>query len=115
MESSGLKELLLSKVDGLQQEIDRRFADAKEAIAKAEMNADKRFSSVNEFRQTLSDQQATLARKSEVELRFKSLDDKVDLLLTAQSRYAGRDNGIAISWSVVIALTSVAAVFWISL
>jgi|ERR1043166_1354888 cytochrome c biogenesis protein ResB len=52
---------------------------AREARNKAEASAEKRFDSVNEFRNTLKDQQLTLMTRTEAEIRFKSLEDKVAL------------------------------------
>lgn len=52
------------------------MAAAEKAVSKAEAAAEKRFEGVNEFRQSLSDQQQTFARKTEVEIRFAGIDDK---------------------------------------
>lgn len=53
---------------------------ADRAVLKAEIAAEKRFDGVNEFRQTLADQQRTLMPRSEVEVINKAMTDKIDLL-----------------------------------
>jgi uncharacterized membrane protein len=71
--------------------LNQRFADHKEAILnalnasdkaiiKAENATEKRFDGVNEFRAALSDQQRTLMPRSEVEIIFKTLGEKIENL-----------------------------------
>lgn len=50
---------------------------AKEAVEKAEAAASKRFDSVNEFRQTLSDQTATFIPRPEYTQRLDSLEKSI--------------------------------------
>jgi hypothetical protein len=54
------------------------LAGQKEAVTKAEVAAEKRFESVNEFRSTLSDQQRNLMPRVEVEIMMKSVAEKID-------------------------------------
>jgi hypothetical protein len=51
---------------------------AATAVTKAEVAAEKRFESVNEFRQTLSDQAATFMQRTEAETRMSTLSEKLD-------------------------------------
>lgn len=51
---------------------------SEKAIVKAEMAAEKRFESLNEFRQQLADQQATFARSDLVNQRADALEKKID-------------------------------------
>jgi hypothetical protein len=69
------------------------LASAKEAVTKAEVANEKRFDSVNEFRNTLADQQRALIPRAEVELLVKSVDDK----LTAQAALIEHQNSRIIS------------------
>ena len=84
----------------LQQEMDRRFADlasqldrrfqdseravqaalaaAKKAVLKAETASERRFASVNEFRQTLTDQATTFMGRNEYLTAHQGLVDKQD-------------------------------------
>lgn len=50
---------------------------AEKAVTKAEIAAEKRFEAVNEFRGQLADQAATLMARSEAEVRFISMTDKL--------------------------------------
>ena len=76
------------------------LAAADRAVTKAETSAEKRFEAVNEFRNTLGDQQRTLMPRSESEIRFSSLTDrvaKIELLLQERLGEAqGHKNGLAI-------------------
>src|ERR1043166_9070375 len=69
------------------------LAASKEAINKAESAAEKRFDSVNEFRNTLKDQQLTLMSRAEAEVRFKAIEEKVALAF---------DRGRAAVWGYVM-------------
>ena len=66
------------------------FVAAKEAVDKAQLASEKRFDSVNEFRNTLKDQQARFIDKSEVEIRVKALNDKIDLLASRADSLTAR-------------------------
>jgi hypothetical protein len=57
--------------------------NAERAVLKAEAAAERRFESVNEFRQTLSDQAASLITRNEVNARFEAMAEKIDGGLTA--------------------------------
>lgn len=50
---------------------------AEKAVTKAEVAAEKRFEAVNEFRGQLSDQAALFLQRSEADIRFAALDEKV--------------------------------------
>lgn len=63
---------------------------AEKAIVKAEIAYDKRFDSINEFRAVLTDQQTSLVRKSEMEVKFVALEDKVTLLYNIQLEQKGK-------------------------
>lgn len=54
------------------------LAGQKEAVTKAEVAAEKRFESVNEFRNTLSDQQRLLLPRLEAETKFDFLTKVID-------------------------------------
>lgn len=86
------------------------MAAAEKAVTKAEFAAEKRFDAVNEFRQTLADQQATFARSDTVvssldritqtsDFRFssieKQLEDIKNDLVSFISGSSGHTKGIA--------------------
>ena len=53
---------------------------AKEAVSKAEIAAEKRFDSVNEFRRTLADQTSTFIPRPEYTQRLNSIDEKINAI-----------------------------------
>lgn len=63
---------------------------AERAVGKAEMASEKRFEGVNEFRQTLSDQQLTFISRSEAGATFAALNDKIAELKDRLSQHTLR-------------------------
>lgn len=78
--------------------IDAALLAAKEAVTKAETATEKRFESVNEFRQTLSDQAGTFVSRIE----FNSLKERMD-------RGEGKSSGLSAAWGYLIGLAGAAA------
>lgn len=66
---------------------------AKEAVLKAETAAEKRFESVNEFRQSLADQTATLLPRTEYDAAHQSVVEKIDGLTDRMNRKDGQSTG----------------------
>ena len=64
----------------------------KEAINKADQANEKRFDAVNEFRSTLSDQQAKLLTRTEYDSAHKSLIEKIDGVENRINRTEGASN-----------------------
>ncbi len=77
-----------------QQSVDAALAAADKATNKADEAIEKRFDSVNEFRQTLSDQALNFANKQAVEAALIGINDKIDGLTTRLDRIQGTDEGI---------------------
>jgi hemerythrin len=75
------------------------LASAKEAVAKAEVASDKRFASVNEFRQTLSDQTSTFATRVE----HDTLTERINRVEARIDTRDGKGQGISAAWAVGIA------------
>jgi len=65
------------RFEGQEKAVNAALTAAKEAVAKAENAAEKRFDSVNEFRGQLSDQARTFMPRPESEQRMQTLDDKI--------------------------------------
>ncbi len=61
------------------------LSSAEKAVTKAESAAEKRFESVNEFRAQLTDQAATFLSRSEGEIRFSALAERLDTLTGANA------------------------------
>ncbi len=83
--------------------LDAALASSERAIAKAEASTEKRFEAVNEFRQTLADQQKNFATNSEVYLRFTALEEKVNTAFSILNEAKGRASGSLGAQSTVIA------------
>lgn len=77
---------------------------AKEAVQKAEAASEKRFDSVNEFRNTLKDQQLTLMARAEAEAKFKDLDRRVTEIADTLNRRASETKGASELWAIIIAV-----------
>lgn len=79
------------------------LASSEKAIGKAEDATEKRFQSVNEFRATLADQQNQLATKSEVQLRFVAIEDKLSTALSTLDVNKGKGMALSTVWAMGIA------------
>lgn len=88
------------------------LAAAKEAVSKAEAASEKRFESVNEFRQTLSDQTASFLPRPEYDANHKALEDKIDTkckaledkiqaLTDRLNISTGKSSGISAAWGSI--------------
>lgn len=97
-------ESLHAHVAGMRAEADRRYeqrfqdqekavaaalAAADRAVAKAELAANSRFDSVNEFRAQLTDQTATFLSRAEADTRTSALADRTDVALNNLSALLG--------------------------
>jgi len=82
--------------------LDTAMIASEKAITKAEISTEKRFESINEFRATLSDQQDTFVRKTEVDFRFLSLADKVEKITESQQALQNKGAGFNAAWVVVL-------------
>lgn len=100
-----LKELVQSKLDDAEKRNGQRFEAqekavasalqaAKEAVAKAEIAAEKRFDSVNEFRAQLSDQAGTFMPRLEAEQRIAQQAEKLDALASRMDSREGKSVGM---------------------
>jgi len=92
------------RFDAQEKAVSAALAAAKEAVAKAEAAAEKRFDSVNEFRNTLKDQQLTLAPRAEMEIRFHALDEKLRALELRQAQIISKADGATWLWGVIVAV-----------
>lgn len=104
-------------VDTLKEYVEQRFTDqdravqsallaAKEAVIKAETATEKRFESVNEFRQQLSDQTNTFLSRPEYNAQHKALEDKVSFLVDARNQTEGKSTGYGLSWSIFLGIAT---------
>ena len=98
------RELVDARVGAIKEATAMALAAAKEAVLKAESANDKRFEGVNEFRNTLKDQQATLVTRTEIDVRFKSIEDKMALLVEQGVLVKGHSEGANWLWTVLVGL-----------
>lgn len=91
---------------------------AKEAVAKAEIAAEKRFDSVNEFRAQLSDQAGTFMPRREAEQRADALAEKLNEVSSRIDRREGQyvatakggDRILSIVMAIIAAISVIALV-----
>ena len=85
------------------------MASSEKAIAKAETASEKRFDSVNEFRATLADQQRTLMPRTEVEIIFKGLDERINSLYSCHMEEKNKGEGLQVGWGLAIGIVGIIA------
>lgn len=101
-EGISLKEYVNDKIDNLEKSIDTRFESviqstksalnaADKATTKAEDASDKRFESVNEFRQTLSDQATKFVVRGEFTLIVDRMEKDIKNLIVAKEQFVSRE------------------------
>lgn len=99
-----LEKYLSSRIDGIKDNTSIAMAAADKAVSKAETAAEKRFDSVNEFREAMKDQQASFADKQQTDFRLKAIEGRL-------KEIGGVSIGVAVSASVVVGLvTAMAAI-----
>jgi hypothetical protein len=121
---ANLKEYLQRMLFDVERRLDERITSQKEAVTlavaaadramtKADVANEKRFESVNEFRQSLSDKDRLQMPRSEIEALFRAQADKLDAALkTINSRLEalsaasivqqGQSSGIHAGWGYAI-------------
>jgi hypothetical protein len=82
--------------------VDAALAAADRAVIKAETAAEKRFESVNEFRNTLGDQQRNLIPRAEVEVIERSMTDKITALQKQMDALLAERVGGRGAWGYVV-------------
>jgi hypothetical protein len=95
------------RFDAIAQATQQALAAADRATSKAEMAAEKRFESVNEFRSTLADQQRNLMPRQEAELMIKSINEKVDALNLVTINRQGQSSGIGQGMGYIVGVIGV--------
>lgn len=83
------------RFDAQESAVAAALTAADRAVAKAEVAAEKRFDSVNEFRAQLADQAATFMPRAESEIRFAAMQEKLDSVVTSVTLQAGAKDGSA--------------------
>ncbi len=89
------------RFESQEKAVSAALAAAKEATTKAETSSEKRFEAVNEFRSTLKDQQAMLVSRTEVDVRIKSLEDKIIANNLQITQLISRAEGASQLWGFI--------------
>jgi len=96
---------LLAIINERDQRYTQRWDGQERAIAKAESASEKRFDSVNEFRGQLKDQAATFAPRAEMEIRFKTVEQRISVLENQRAQDTARTEGVSWVWTLLTALS----------
>ena len=83
-------------------------ASSKEAVTKADAATEKRFDAVNEFRNTLKDQQTLFIQRIEADQRFSQITERVASLQARLDKAEGSGSGASALWQYIIAAIGVA-------
>jgi hypothetical protein len=78
------------------------IAASDRAVTKAEISAEKRFESVNEFRNTLSDQQRNLMPRAEVAEVVNGLREKIAALEKQMDNFHSERQGLRGGWGFAV-------------
>ena len=90
------------RFDAQEKAVAAALAAAEKAVTKAELAAEKRFDSVNEFRGQLKDQAANFATRNEIDIRFKSIEEKLVAADRGRNRLEGSTEGTRWLWGALI-------------
>ena len=90
------------KFNASKEAVSFALAAAEKAVIKAETAAEKRFESVNEFREQLKDQQATLLPRAEFQVQHDAVGDRIGVLERDAVAARGKSTGISSIGAVII-------------
>ncbi len=88
--------------DVAEKAVNAALAAADRAVSKAELASDKRFESVNEFRKTLSDQQATFMPRSEANVALGAMAEKLSALKASVDQSVAERQGVKGGWGYAV-------------
>lgn len=116
----GVQDAAIARAESQDKAVSAAMAAAQAAVLKAEMATEKRFESVNEFRESLADQSRTLMPRAEFEALHKAAQDRneqahatmaerfasLNARMTAiDSQHVGKSQG----WSSVVSVVALIA------
>jgi len=91
----------------LEAKIDAAAGSADRALGKAESAYEKRFDSMNEFREAMGDQQRTYLPRGEFEITHGAIQKQVDELSRCANARTSEGSGVKMGWSLALALIAV--------
>jgi len=83
--------------------------NSNRAVAKAETATERRFEGVNEFRETLADQQRTLMPRAEAELQLNTMEKKSIEVEKRIAALEARGRGFFSGWGWAVAIVGAVA------
>lgn len=86
------------------------LAAADKAVSKADAATERRFESVNEFRQTLTDQATSFVRREQFEAQQAAVTERVREVAARIDRSEGRSGGLQSSWGYLLGAVSAVVV-----
>lgn len=101
---TSLREICDARFNSAEKAVETAMSSAEKAVEKAERAAEKRFDAVNEFRQTLGDQQATFSRSDSTNIRFENIERQLENM--NKSRAASSWGWLVAAVAVVLAAAS---------
>jgi len=93
-------------ITSLKEYIDIRLEAIDKAVTKAEAATEKRFEGVNEFRNTLADQQRTFMPRAEAESQYNSLSERISAIETKMEKIEGSKSGGSTVYAYLTAIIS---------
>lgn len=87
------------------------LASSKEAVTKADTASEKRFDSVNEFRQMVNDVVSRMMPRTEAESGMATNAEKIDALAARIDRTEGRSGGLSQGWGYLVGAVGLLATF----
>jgi hypothetical protein len=81
------------RFDAQTSAIDAALLAAKEAVTKAEISTERRFDSVNEFRETLSDQAGEFVTRAEFDAVRSAAEERLRDITTRMDKAEGKSTG----------------------
>lgn len=100
------KEAVQSALLAVEKQSNAAMTAAEKAIMKSDAATEKRFDSVNEFRQTLSDQAADFLSRKEYEANHKSLEEKfigaMDRIAKIETQKETKTEGMNFTGAIII-------------
>jgi hypothetical protein len=97
-------------IDSQAEKVALALASVDKAVTKAETATERRFESVNEFRQTLTDQAATFATRDQFETQRSATTERIQELTARVDRTEGRSGGVASSWGYLVGAITIVVI-----
>lgn len=98
-----VREHVLALLNERDRQYEQRFSGHERALSVALTAAEKRLDGMNEFRESLADQQRTLMPRSEAELHF----GRITNLEKTVGQLSARGSGMSAGWGYAVGLVGV--------